>query len=201
MSENSRKERRRRQFLDAAKEIFAEKGYPATTVDDIVARVEVARGTFYLYFEDKKAVLTALLSLFFEQIGERIHRIDLEDAERTPREQLRDNLRRLFELALEDPAMVRILLHHATGVDAGLDERLDAFYTALRRSFVDESLKQGQEIGLVRPGNRQVMVSIAMGASKQLLLDVVAGEIDAPVVEAVEEVMVFVERGLLASPV
>ena len=198
MSELNRKERRRRQILDAAKEIFAEKGYPATTVDDIVSRVEVARGTFYLYFEDKKAVLTALLSLFFETIGDRIHRIKLDDSERTPRDQLRDNLQRLFELALQDPSMVRILLHHATGVDAALDERLEAFYTALRGSFVDESLRQGQELGLVRDGNRQVMVSIAMGASKQLLLDVVAGEIEATIPEAVEEVMGFIEHGLLS---
>ena len=38
---SDRRERRRRQILAAAKEIFSDKGYSATTVDDIVSRIEI----------------------------------------------------------------------------------------------------------------------------------------------------------------
>src|SRR5690606_8287650 len=60
-----RRELRRRQLLDAARDVFAEKGYVAATVDDVVARCGVARGTFYLYFDDKLDVFGALVSDFF----------------------------------------------------------------------------------------------------------------------------------------
>src|SRR5438270_9726948 len=48
-------------ILDAATEVFAEVGYGATTVRDIVRRTDLATGTFYNYFPDKEAVLHALL--------------------------------------------------------------------------------------------------------------------------------------------
>jgi len=46
------KNERRQQILSVAREAFAKRGYHQTTIDDIVALAGVARGTFYLYFED-----------------------------------------------------------------------------------------------------------------------------------------------------
>jgi AcrR family transcriptional regulator len=51
----------RRRLLTAARELFAEKGYPSTTVADIVKRAGRAHGSFYLHFTNKEAVLHALL--------------------------------------------------------------------------------------------------------------------------------------------
>src|SRR5260370_1358208 len=53
---------RRAQVLRHAKRIFARKGYHRTNVADIIARARIARGTFYLYFQNKK-------DLFEEVIG------------------------------------------------------------------------------------------------------------------------------------
>ena len=44
----------------AALEAFAERGYVATTVDDIVQRAGIGRATFYLHFDSKAAVLREL---------------------------------------------------------------------------------------------------------------------------------------------
>lgn len=44
---------RRRELLDAAAALFAERGYEGTAVADIVSRAGVAQGTFYLYFPTK----------------------------------------------------------------------------------------------------------------------------------------------------
>ena len=48
---------RRAQVLRHAKRIFARKGYHRTNVADIIARARIARGTFYLYFQNKKDLL------------------------------------------------------------------------------------------------------------------------------------------------
>lgn len=51
---------RRDALLDAAAGLFVEQGTSATTIDDIVARANVAKGTFYHYFKDRAAMLDAL---------------------------------------------------------------------------------------------------------------------------------------------
>lgn len=59
----SRRERRkaqtRRQLLDAARALFVKRGYDATRPQDIARAADVAVGTFYLYFADKRAVFLA----------------------------------------------------------------------------------------------------------------------------------------------
>ncbi|MEA5089810.1 TetR/AcrR family transcriptional regulator [Solidesulfovibrio sp.] len=51
---------RREEFLDAARELFEERGVDATSVSDIIEKVGVAKGTFYWHFKSKEALLDAL---------------------------------------------------------------------------------------------------------------------------------------------
>ncbi len=63
----SLKERQRQEraalILQAAEEVLAEKGYHETSMDEIAARVGVAKGTVYLHFPSKEDLVFAL----FEQ--------------------------------------------------------------------------------------------------------------------------------------
>jgi len=58
----------KQRLLTAAAEVFFEKGYTAARVSDVVARADVAQGTFYLYFKSKEAVFVALVEMFFEEL-------------------------------------------------------------------------------------------------------------------------------------
>jgi AcrR family transcriptional regulator len=51
---------RKQQLLDAAARLFAEQGYAATRVVDIVEAAGVAKGLFYWYFENKEALFREL---------------------------------------------------------------------------------------------------------------------------------------------
>lgn len=57
----SRGERTAERLRDAAREAFAELGWQSTRVEDIVKRAGVSHGTFYTYYENKTAVLSALV--------------------------------------------------------------------------------------------------------------------------------------------
>ena len=57
----SRKERKRQSLLAAAYGLFTEKGVAKTSVDEIVRRANVAKGTFYLYFQGKDQLLQQLV--------------------------------------------------------------------------------------------------------------------------------------------
>jgi AcrR family transcriptional regulator len=50
----------RDKLVAAARSVFAEKGYAAVTVDDILRHAQISRGAFYAHFEDKFAVFEVL---------------------------------------------------------------------------------------------------------------------------------------------
>lgn len=52
--------RRKQELLQAARAVFAEHGFGLATVDAIAQRAEVGKGTVYLYFETKEAILGEL---------------------------------------------------------------------------------------------------------------------------------------------
>jgi AcrR family transcriptional regulator len=193
----SKREERRQQILDCARDAFAEKGYHSVTIDDVVARADIARGTYYLYFDDKRAVLDALVDGFLQRIFACIVSIDLAHARDSARDQLQQNIERVVRVALSEPAMVKIALRDANGLDAAFDAKIRSFYRALR-TLLSESLAEGQDNGLVRSGDRAAMVSIGLGGLKESLLDAVTGELGSSPEALVAEVMRFLESGLLA---
>lgn len=54
------RERKEREIVETARELFFEKGYLATTVDDIAARLEVSKGSIYLRFSSKDEIYYAV---------------------------------------------------------------------------------------------------------------------------------------------
>ena len=61
---------RRRQIIEAALAVFAEKGFNAAKVSDVAARAGVSQGTIYLYFEGKEQLLVQALGAFFDDFGQ-----------------------------------------------------------------------------------------------------------------------------------
>ncbi len=56
-----RKDARPQEVLAAALDIFVERGYAATRLDDVAARAGVSKGTLYLYFENKEELFKAVV--------------------------------------------------------------------------------------------------------------------------------------------
>lgn len=56
-----KKEQKRTGLIEAAHYLFLERGLSGTSIDAIVERAEVAKGTFYLYFKNKDAVLSEVV--------------------------------------------------------------------------------------------------------------------------------------------
>jgi AcrR family transcriptional regulator len=56
-----RKEARPAELTAAALDLFVDKGYAATRLEDVAARAGVSKGTFYLYFDSKEALFKAVV--------------------------------------------------------------------------------------------------------------------------------------------
>jgi AcrR family transcriptional regulator len=160
---------RRAQILARAREVFAQRGYHAAKIDEIVEAAGVARGTFYLYFEDKRAVFAELVDRFLHRLHLSILRIDVS----APVEpQVRENIRRVLDLFLQDRAMTKILLADAPGLDVEFDRKMESIVGGVVQ-LLAESLAEGQELGIVAPGDPRVYAYLSVGALKELLYQAV----------------------------
>lgn len=163
------RESRRRQLLDGARRAFADRGYHGASIADIIREADVARGTFYLYFESKRAIFDALVDGFVADVEARVQRIDLSPGAPPPLEQLNAILRRLMDLAASQPDLLRILLWEASGLDDASDEKLASFHLRMF-ALLRRSLDTGVSMGLVRPGDTDLMARCLLGSVKEVLL-------------------------------
>ena len=51
---------RRREILDAATKVFSQKGFHAATLDDVATEAEISKGSIYIHFDSKEAMIDGL---------------------------------------------------------------------------------------------------------------------------------------------
>ena len=176
--------------------MFAKKGYHAAKIDDVVAAAGVARGTFYLYFHDKRSIFEELVSRFFQRIALAVSRIDTEESLEP---QLHANVNSILEVFLSDPGMAKIILTDAIGLDVEFDRRLLAFYADIE-AFLTSSLEEGQQLGIVQPGDKRVMAHFLLGGLKEVLLQLTRAPVPVDRVAVVRDLYAILARGVLIEP-
>ncbi|HLX38791.1 MAG TPA: TetR/AcrR family transcriptional regulator [Candidatus Binataceae bacterium] len=159
---------RRAQVLRHAKRIFARKGYHRTNVADIIARAGIARGTFYLYFENKKELFEELLEQVVSEMRTRILRLKVGPGETSPVDQLRANLRRVVEFVREERELTDILLNHSVGFDRELDAKIREFYDRIAQ-MIQRSLDLGIDMQLVRKCDTRAVSYCILGGIKEVV--------------------------------
>ncbi len=65
------KQKRREEILAAARDLFYEKGYQNTTVEEIAEAAEISKGTVYLYFASKDELYVSVILEGFGGTGEK----------------------------------------------------------------------------------------------------------------------------------
>jgi AcrR family transcriptional regulator len=189
------KTERRQALLHAARDVFATKGYYATKVDDIVGRANVAKGTFYLYFRDKRSVFSELVDLVFSRLGAAILKVDpAADVDA----QVKHNIRAIVAVLLDDPALTRILISYAPGTDPAFVAKIRSFYDGVKM-LLSESLAEGQRLGIVAKGDPRLLATFTVGMLKELLAEKVDG--DAPIAreQIVDSTFSFLRGGYLRT--
>jgi len=59
---------RQNEILDAAETLFIQKGYEKATINDILDKAEIGKGTFYHYFKSKEDVMDAVIGRMVERV-------------------------------------------------------------------------------------------------------------------------------------
>ena len=186
---------RRRQILTAAKTVFAETGYHGASINAIIERAQIARGTFYLYFESKSAVFDSILDQALSDLRTRIRRIEVDPASPPPQVQLREQVVATLEYIVSDRPLALLLLSAGHTPDAEAAERLDQFFAEVR-DLLRRALETGMEIGLLRPCQPPLVAAAMLGMIRGVIEFVVRGDA-LKVDDVVSEILLVALRGVL----
>jgi AcrR family transcriptional regulator len=148
---SARGEQRRAEIVQAALDLFTERGYHDTGVADIASRLRMSHGTFYRYFESKRHVLEHLV----DEVAARIqialgagNAAGLAGTIDEYRDQVAAIVDDLFRLVHDDPRIGRLLLFEATGVDAAMTDKVLGLIDKLR-AVTAGYLRHGIEAGFL----------------------------------------------------
>ena len=75
MRDAKESEVRRLEIMNAAMQLFMEKGYTNTTTQDIVDKVNISRGLLYYHFKNKEDILYCLVEQYSEKLLKDIYQI------------------------------------------------------------------------------------------------------------------------------
>ncbi len=191
---------RRALLLRYALEVFADKGYHAASINDIIRKAGVARGTFYLYFEGKRAVFDELLDEMLSALDTRVKRIDPSRGPVGVLAQMEANVEGVFGYLLSNRAMLRVLLAEAVGLDAGFDQKMSEFYGRLLQ-MIEQALEDGKRMKLVGKVNTKIAALCILGSIKEVLYQEAMGGKLPRRQSVVDEILRYNVRALLVPEV
>lgn len=138
------KDATRQRLLDAAEQVFAEKGYHGTVVDDIIRVSDSSKGGFYFHFPNKQAIFLALVDKLVPRLAAAVDRAIA--AESDPVAQLDAALRTVLETFGRHRQLSKILLIEAVGLGHGFDEKLmrtRGRFAAMIQDYLDRAVAAG----------------------------------------------------------
>jgi AcrR family transcriptional regulator len=171
------KSHNRATIVAAARRVFAELGYDAAGVRDVIRRTNLASGTFYNYFPDKEAIFRALVEESIAVVRERL---------REARRQARDieefvggAYHAYFAAMAADPVMFQLMRRNAGTIRAMLDDPV----LAAGVGELLEDLEAAIERGELPPLDARYMARAMAGAGLEIAMEMFERDGAAPDVE------------------
>jgi len=158
------KERRRREILTVASDIFARKGYHLTDVEVIADKLGVGKGTIYRYFPSKEKLFTAVMEQMMHQLAEEI--AANADGIDNPLERLKTVIRSHMDFFSRNLNLLEIFVHYRS------EYREHSKFLYMK--YYGRGLAKVESL-IQRCIDQKLMKNIPVRAATNLLIDVFYG--------------------------
>ncbi len=192
------KAQKRNALERAALELFLKQGYAFTSVEQIVAQADIARGTYYLYFTDKEELFRHLVQRCLAPLLAKLERCrdslvaaqSIEDA-RTAPTLLQSEI---MTLLMEHPGSAMLYLRESRAMGPA-GEWLRTLAARIDDMTMDIIISL-QRKGLLRAMDAQVSARSVTGVVERLVFDVLSGATNLGTLEAIApEMMELLTKG------
>ena len=177
-------------LVEAARELFAQDGYAATSLDAVVSRAGVTKGALYHHFSGKRDLFAAVFAMEQGRLIERIGSAYEDGAESDPWRALTDGCVAFLEFT-QDPGVQRIFLLDATAA-LGWERirELESESMALMKLGIERAVEAGQ----IEPRPTDPLAHLLFGGICELAMVVArAPDQGRAQAEAVEELRRMLE--------
>jgi AcrR family transcriptional regulator len=182
----------KQQIMLAAGQLFADKGFDATSISDITDAAGVARALIYYYFKDKRDLYDTILQVGGEQIINVAERAYASEGNSLDR--LRQFAAQFRQLHIDNPNLARIAmraeLEGSLAFDVQAREHFNPVLSVLAR-IVEEGVARG-ELCDVDP---RKTIHMMMGLIHSLVVMQIQGESDSPDTD-IDFAMSLLARGI-----
>jgi AcrR family transcriptional regulator len=163
----------RERLLESAKILFSQKGYYATSVEDIVESAGFSKGTFYFYFKSKEELFKSLVEEMHLNIVKRLEgflkrELPLEDA-------LIEHAKVFLEDIYQNRYIAQIFLFQLVGTN---EEFRELYYTKIAhlREMLTKMVNKAIQSREITYKNAENIVSLYAGFLRMLVLEYVFRE-------------------------
>lgn len=137
-------ERRKTQIVNTAKQMFIENGFQSTHIGQVCEKLDIARGTVYQYFRNKKEILYAILEDVLEKIGDIFDPDDFSEffkgnpSNEAILEFINKRLSSCISVMLSEPIVIKLIFKEIVGVDEDVNERVGQAITGIQKYVARE---------------------------------------------------------------
>jgi AcrR family transcriptional regulator len=163
------RDERRAALLTAARDVFTHKGYHAATVDDITRAAGVAKGTFYLYFHEKREIYYEVIRGFLQLIKDIGRSVTDAAAPQDFLARAERAARLLMKVFVENRKLARLAYRESMGLDRELDRMIRGFYREIAEVEA-ANIRVGIELGLLRRVDPMLVAYSHIGMVERVLL-------------------------------
>lgn len=187
---------RQMEILEAAGELFRNQGYVNTTVEAIIKKVGVAKGTFYYYFKSKEDILDALVHEMIDQLCEEYKKI-ANDPEMNAMDKMRQMLRGENKLSEKDSEFMEDL-HRPENRE--LHERINMEIIMKISPIFAQVIEQGKRESVFDVENSLETVQFLLAGSQFLLESGLFKWNQEEQMKRIQSMQAIIERSLGANP-
>jgi AcrR family transcriptional regulator len=184
-------------IIEAAIKVFAKKGYSGATVKDIIKEAKISRGTFYLYYHDKKELFNALLENFMKEVIQAFADIHY-DTLKTYKdfcEHIKKVSNVFKDIVLKNKELTKIIYMEGVISGKAFSDKVD-FYINHLLDISERFLNFCMDKKIIRKVQPRVVSHIAAGIVKELLFQFVEEKLPVAPDEIIEEGIEFYTRAL-----
>ncbi len=145
-------QKRKQQIIDTAKEMFIQNGFQSTHIGQVCEKLNIARGTVYQYFGNKREILYAILETVEERIDDILDPDDLRDflksnpVQKNVLKVITERLTGCINTILSEPIVIKLIYKDIVGIDDEVVARVAKFLeyvTKVVTRDLDEIKKKG----------------------------------------------------------